>query len=197
MARYLVTLKKVNLNIKNRMKTAPKVLLLVFGIVQLVVVLLLSLPTIPSKIKAETLGTQYTFEDISFNLTRTDMEFPDQETLIKLKQGKSGDFFLLMSDNNDKLIIVKSEENTTIVKELLNNVRNPFKHRSFEVETRTLFWLFSGKKKTIVQSIVISDVFICNLDINLEDQYYSAIFTGDNWTDADIDEFMRTVSLNN
>ena len=197
MVRYLVTLKKAKLNIRTKMKTAPRILLLVFGIVQLVVVLLLSLPAIPSKIKAETRGTQYTFEDISFNLAKTDMEFPDQETLTKLKQYKSGDLFLLMSDSNDKLIIIKSEENTNRVKELFNYLKNPFKHRSLELKTQTLFWLFSGQDKTIIQSTIISDAFICNLDIKIGNQYYSAIFTGDNWTDADIDEFMRTVSLNN
>lgn len=178
------------------MKTAGKIILGIFAVSQFLFVLFISIPTIPKKIQNETVGTQYSFDAISFNLARTDMSLPDAEILSQIKGEAGSSFFILMSDNNQKLMIINSEKNSAFVEELLNKVQNPFKYGGLALETQTWFWLFKGNEKTIVQSITIADEFILNLDIKLEDRYYTAILTGDSWTDNDISEFMRSITLN-
>jgi len=179
------------------MKTAPKVLLLIFGLAQLGVVLYLCVPTIPTKIQNEAIGTEYTFNNMSFDLLRTDLNLPNQETLAKIQEKTNGDLFVLTSEDNEQLIIMKSDENTSYVEELLSNIQNPFKHRKLEWETQTLFWLFQGKDKIVSQSVIISDMPIFVLDMKLKDSYYTANFSGNRWTDEDIEVFIRTLSLNN
>ena len=178
------------------MKTARKILLGLFAVSQFLFVLFISIPTIPKKIQNETIGTQYSFDEISFNLARTDMSLPDEETLSKIQEETDSSLFMLISDDNQKLMIINSEKNSVFVEELLNKAQNPFKYGGLAIETQTLFWIFKGNEKTIVQSITIAEELILTLDMKLKDKYYTAVFTGDNWTDEDISEFMRSISLN-
>lgn len=198
------------------MKTVPKILLLLFGLAQLFIVLYFCIPTIPTKIKNETPGTQYTFDKISFNLISDNLKTPDEDTQTKLDEREYGDALVLFKDNKDGIGIWKAnQKEIDLVNEDLNNFKNPFKHRTWEksmlqkfntgnkdgIETLSYsINLFVGENKTILlTNYQLSDAPYTNImNIKLEDEYYTVFFTGSSWiTNGDIAEFMRTVSLAN
>lgn len=196
------------------MKTAPKILILLFGFAQLFVVLYFCIPTIPTKIKNETPGTRYTFDKISFDLISENLNPPDEDTQAKLDEREYGDALILFKDNKDGIGIWKAnQKEINFVNEDLNNFTNPFKHRTWAKSMlqkfnmgnkegiQTLSYsinLFVGKDKTILlTNYQLSDATYTKvMNIKLRNEYYTAIFTGSSWiTNGDVDEFMRTVSL--
>ena len=81
------------------MKTVPKVLLLVFGLVQLLFVLYISLPAIPKEIKNEEIGTMYTLGELSFNLSSN--QYTESEEIKEMLKERGG-------DSNELVVLVKT-----------------------------------------------------------------------------------------
>lgn len=201
------------------MKTAFKIFLLIFGIAQLGVILFLCIPTIPTKIQNETTGTEYTFDNISFDQISQNLTPLDEETLAKFKE-KGAIIMVWYKGDSDRLTIMRdSEESKNELDDEIVILKNPFRHRTFESQvakdadaystttqetgrvTKTyLISIFEGENKTVLlnRNTATDGTYLISLAVKFANQSYTVIFTGNSWNDdGDIDEFIRTVSLSN
>lgn len=113
------------------MKSPIKIILIIFAVLQFLIVLYITFPSIPKKLKTETQGGQYVLEDLSlsFDLDSNNYEIVSEDENLE--------------DGRNTIILAKPEGNDTVYvsqildkryKEHLNEVfstlQNPFKNRS-------------------------------------------------------------------
>ncbi len=123
------------------MKTITKVILLLFGITQLVFILYLSIPCIPRKIANEKLGLTYSFGPIAFDLLSEDYTevLEIKEKLIERRDDPSK-IMVLKNNNGNTITIIDFTQEVTgsidsspvkraILLEPNNVFLNLFKHR--------------------------------------------------------------------
>lgn len=208
------------------MKTVPKVLLLVFGLVQLLFVLYISLPAIPKEIKNEEFGTMYTLGELSFNLSSNQYtESEEIKEMLKERGGDSNELVVLIDETNDDTITifkVVSEDSKLLIEESFYVFSNPFQNRFVTKEIQEKIpntaesiddtqkikkmqkTIYKGQNKTaLLTSITNLDNSVgYSADIKIGDSYYSIIPHKLEGYDSqlalrNIMEFLRTSSLNN
>jgi|LDZT01.1.fsa_nt_gi hypothetical protein len=208
------------------MKTVPKVLLLVFGLVQLLFVLYISLPAIPKEIKNEEIGTMYTLGELSFNLSSNQYtESEEIKEMLKERGGDSNELVVLIDETNDDTITifkVVSEDSKLLIEESFYVFSNPFQNRFVTKEIQEKIpntaesiddtqkikkmqkTIYKGQNKTaLLTSITNLDNSVgYSADIKIGDSYYSIIPHKLEGYDSqlalrNIMEFLRTSSLNN
>lgn len=208
------------------MKTVPKVLLLVFGLLQLLFVLYISLPVIPKEIKNEEIGNMYTLGELSFNLSSNQYtESEEIKKMLKKRGGDSNELVVLIDEtNNDTITVFKvvTEDSKLLIDESFKVFSNPFQNR-FETKKiqekipdtaesigdvqkikKIQKTIYKGQNKTaLLTSITNLDNSIgYSADLKIGDSYYSIIpqkLEGYNSQLAfrNIMEFLRTSTLNN
>jgi hypothetical protein len=207
------------------MKTVTKLLLLVFGLAQLLLVLYISLPAIPRRIKNEEIGTMYTLGDLSFNLSSDQYkEDEDIKEALKEKGGDANEFVVLIdTTNNDTITILKTitEESKLLIDESFRIFSNPFQNRFVTKEIQEAMpstserieraeqingmkhTIHKGQDKTaLLTSVTIDNLEEYHADVRIGESYYTVIPQKlENYDSQlalkNIMEFLRTSYLNN
>lgn len=167
----------------------------------------------PKEILNESIGTQYTFQDIQFDMISTDFEVLEEayEEFVKLGQenvivyeNSSGGRMVVMNSGEPSffheemkfftnpvyivyLSIFKPKEiaKYSDMAEELNNDFIKYKVTTHYSDEKEIVYKFSRDSENLV---------IHSLDILLNEKFYTIILTGDNLT-GDAKEIIRSVNL--
>lgn len=184
------------------MKTVLKILILIFGVAQLIFVLYISLPSIPRRITNEIPGTMYTFGEISFNLTS------DSYTEVKeiqegmIERGIGPEKLMVLHDSNTSHSITfinntYDYEHKTLIEQSIWIYRNPVNRFRVMLTSENINpIIYEGENKIAILNNTGSSYF---LDFRIGEYYYTLIPNNQQENNSfaldNIMEFMRTVTL--
>lgn len=184
------------------MKTVPKVLLLIFGIAQLIFVLYISLPAIPRRIVDEIPGDMYEFGDIRFNLVSS--EYIESSELKEYLEGEGEDSEVILvlrnEKNNDTITIfqITDQETINLIEDDFSAFSNPLRHKfissniveevgnyserieDFNQIKNTKYTIFKGKDKTALLSsqtynLGVNDITNYSADVRIGNLFFTIL----------------------
>lgn len=191
------------------MKTSTKVILLSIVVIIFILALYFCLPTIPKKIKNEIKGTDYTFENITFNLPHNNYTVNEELTNQLLnEESDQNDYkvMFLINNQNEKdyiTIMRNSDDGYGFIKETISNLKNPFKHRALVRQAKkqnnlisSVFTLFSSPTKEVVlnRNTTEGRLAIYTVDLIIDNTFYTIIPSVVAGEEAAL-EFIRTVAV--
>jgi hypothetical protein len=191
------------------MKTPTKVILLSIVVIIFILALYFCLPTIPKKIKNEIKGTDYTFENITFNLPHNNYIVNEELTNQLLnEQSDQNDYkvMFLINNQNEKdyiTIMRNSDDGYGFIKETISNLKNPFKHRTLVRQAKkqnnlisSVFTLFNSPTKEVVlnRNTTEGRLAIYTVDLIIDNTFYTIIPSVVAGEEAAL-EFIRTVAV--
>ena len=191
------------------MKTSVKIVLLVIAIIVFGLALYFCLPIIPKKIKNEIKGTDYTFEDITFNLPPNNYVINEELTNQINEEGNQNGYktLLLINSQNEKdfITLVKNNEGTAkLIKESMDYLKNPLKHRTLEMDVKKQNNLLSSdsvllssptKEVILHKSTTQGGLVLYFADLIIDNTFYTITPSVVAGKDVVL-EFIRTVSTN-
>ncbi len=112
------------------MKSPIKIILIIFAILQFLIVLYITFPSIPKKLKTETLGGQYVLEDLSlsFDLDSNNYEIVSEDE--NLEDGRNT-IILAKPEDKDRVYLsqILDKKYPEFLNEKFSTLQNPFQSR--------------------------------------------------------------------
>lgn len=194
------------------MKRFPLIVFLILVIITLGIVLYVFTETAPKYIKNESIGTMYTFGEISFNLVSDD--YIENETLKNtlIERGEHPNSLKGWENeiNNDNFVLLSRNEDD-LFEEQLELLKNPIHHIQLEKELPSrmegdldiykidLDYYIGTQGEGILQKNYRNGETLSYLfEMKVGDNYYTVIAQqseGINLALENITEFMRTVNI--
>jgi hypothetical protein len=194
------------------MKRFPLIVFLILVIITLGIVLYVFTETAPKYIKNESIGTMYTFGEISFNLVSDD--YIENETLKNtlIERGEHPNSLKGWKNeiNNDNFVLLSRNEDD-LFEEQLELLKNPIHHIQLEKELPSrmegdldiykidLDYYIGTQGEGILQKNYRNGETLSYLfEMKVGDNYYTVIAQqseGINLALENITEFMRTVNI--
>lgn len=189
------------------MKTSVKIILLTVAILIFCLALYYCLPAIPKKIKNEIRGVDYTFENISFNLSSKNYVINEELTdkANERTQDTGTKTLILINSQNEKdhvTIMRAGQEGIEFINESIEYLKNPFRHRSLERSVKnknktnsTDLILYSSPTKEVIldKSKIEGGLTVYSIDVLINNNLYTIVPSVVNAYDNAL-EFMRSVT---